>query len=202
MSEPARFSALIIGLVVFALCCFGWVAVELLKPADDALTTHSVTPIESVPGPTTAAANHNPPSVHQTTQPLPFLTSEFLEESLARLASNGSDLSLPMPSRHRIRTESRSTARSVTEWGAANGFAPSPVKIRLGHGGVEFFDVDLVFTAIPTVEQIRTNGAQIRAGVAQFPGADYFTWVGEIVSPLPRFTAIEHKPEEQARVSE
>ncbi len=110
-----------------------------------------------------------------------FLQASFLQTSLQALARNGSDLSLPMRSRHRVRCESREAARQVSAWATAHGFEPEPAETFLGHGGVAFFDVAISHTDIPDIHHIQDQGERIQAALAQIPGSHYRTWVGEIV---------------------
>lgn len=110
-----------------------------------------------------------------------FLERPFLTASLSALEKNGSDLSLPMPSKHLVRCESREIAAQVTAWGRENGFEPLDGGIFLGHGGVEFFDVELRRTEVPNPDRIQEQGRLVHESVAELAGAEYATWVGEIV---------------------
>lgn len=110
-----------------------------------------------------------------------FLERPFLIASLSALKENGSDLSLPMPSKHLIRCESREIASRVAAWGRENGFEPLDGGIFLGHGGVEFFDVELRRTEVPNPDRIQEQGRLVQESVADLSGAEYATWVGEIV---------------------
>lgn len=111
-----------------------------------------------------------------------FMESEFLHASLEALQSNGSDLSLPMPSKHVVRCETRELAAEVTKWGEANGFEIDKPTIFLGHGSVEFFDVTLRQTDVPHIPSIQKQGRLVQSRISVLPGAVYNTWVGEIVS--------------------
>jgi len=111
-----------------------------------------------------------------------FLTRDFLEASLAALKTNGSDLSLPMPSKHLVRCESRQRADAIADWGRENGFEAASITVFLGHGGVEFFDVELRRVAVPEPDRIRYEGLLIHEHVSAHEDAVYVTWVGEIVA--------------------
>lgn len=111
----------------------------------------------------------------------PFLEETFLTASLEALAKNGADLSLPMPSKHLVRCESREIAGRMTAWGRENGFEIGEPVISLGHGGVEFFDVELRRTEVPDAGRIQKEGEKVLAAVGGVDGAEYATWVGEIV---------------------
>lgn len=116
-------------------------------------------------------------------EPLPaFLEPAFLAASLAALENNGSDLTRPMPSKHLVRCESRDIAAEVMTWGRENGFEPRDAGIFRGHGGVEFFDVELRRTEVPDPARIQKEGRRIHGAVATVEGAEYATWVGEIVA--------------------
>ncbi len=111
-----------------------------------------------------------------------FLEPTFLAASLAALEKNGSDLTRPMPSKHLVRCESRDIAAEVMTWGRENGFEPRDAGIFRGHGGVEFFDVELRRTEVPDPARIQKEGRRIHEAVATVEGAEYATWVGEIVA--------------------
>ncbi len=110
-----------------------------------------------------------------------FISDSFLQTSLAALAENGSDLSKPMRSRHQVRCESADVADHLREWAASRDFETKEPTVFLGHGGVEFFDVELVRKGVPEIAQIQEEGRLIHEKIRDVAGARYATWVGEIV---------------------
>ena len=122
-------------------------------------------------------------SARNDAAPLPaFVRTDFLNASLGALAANGADLSLPMPSRHRIRSESLATAQTLAQWAEQQGFTPSPIRTVLGHGGVPLYDIDLIVTEVPDINAIQNQGRLIITALNGHADAHYRTWVGEIVS--------------------
>lgn len=113
---------------------------------------------------------------------IPFLKKAFLSASFEAMAQNGSDLSLPMPSKHLIRSETIESADRIKAWGQSNDFKAGQTKIFRGHGGVEFYDVELIRTEVPDVKKIQAQGALIKKHIASVDDAIYTTWVGQIVT--------------------
>lgn len=151
-----------------------------LSPAKHPDASEAVTQAPGSPLPASGTAATDSPEVLPEVLPA-FLERHFLTASLSALEKNGSDLSLPMPSKHLIRCESREIASQVSAWGRENGFEPLDGGIFLGHGGVEFFDVELRRTEVPDATRIQEQGRLVQENVAELAGAEYATWVGEIV---------------------
>ncbi|MCB1093158.1 MAG: ribonuclease E inhibitor RraB [Verrucomicrobiae bacterium] len=144
----------------------------------------STTPLVHPEASNATTLTHSPElaAITANVEDLPaFLEPAFLDASLAALKQNGSNLALPMPSKHLVRCESPEIATNVADWADKNGFETAPTVIFRGHGGVEFFDVELRRTAIPDVDRIQQEGRQILQIVSATPGTSYETWVGEIV---------------------
>lgn len=158
------------------------VAIGLIRrPAEtSAGDSHAEKAVAAVTLAPTEAPQEEKPAVVVETLP-DFLTDDFLSASLAALKQNGSDLALPMPSKHLVRCETPAIADRMIAWGRANGFEAAEPTVFLGHGGVEFFDVELRRTEVPDPARIQQQGRQVLGEVARTEGAEYATWVGEIV---------------------
>ena len=104
-----------------------------------------------------------------------------ISESLTLLAKNGSDLSKPMASRHRVMAATPEVAAQLAEWAKTNGFTSQEPELALGHGGVKRYAVELVRKSVPDAAALEREGREVFAGAGQIPGAWYQTWQGEIV---------------------
>lgn len=104
-----------------------------------------------------------------------------ISESLTLLAKNGSDLSKPMASRHRVMAATPEVAAQLAEWAKTNGFTAHEPELALGHGGVKRYAVELVRKSVPDAAALEREGREVFAGAGQIPGAWYQTWQGEIV---------------------
>lgn len=110
-----------------------------------------------------------------------IINVEAITESLSLLAKNGSDLSKPMASRHRVMAATPEVAARISEWAKANGFTAQEPELALGHGGVKRYAVELVRRSVPDATALEREGREVFAGAGQIPGAWYQTWQGEIV---------------------
>ncbi len=111
----------------------------------------------------------------------PFIETAVIRASLQALQRNGSDLTQPMPSKHRVECDTRDIVRRVRDWAQSVGFDASDTYVLQGHGGLEKYAVDLIVIDVPDPDDIRQQALDIIEAVTCIDGAVYATWTGEIV---------------------